>query len=111
MALTAGKPEAAQLVAAECVVEADTKDHLNRELLSQVSERLKGEESQILKEAVEQVEEEEDEHLYHSTGWTRELWIASLGLPAVLPPPEEEKHVKSAIGASRAKQDREEMIE
>jgi hypothetical protein len=111
MALTAGKPEAAQLVAAECVVEAETKDHLNWELLSQVSERLKGEESQILKEAVEQVEEEEDEHLYHSTGWTRELWIASLGLPAVLPPPEEEKHVKSAIGAARAKQDREEMIE
>jgi hypothetical protein len=32
-------------------------------------------------------------------------------LPAVLPPPEEEKHVKSAIGAARAKQDREEMIE
>jgi rubrerythrin len=111
MALTVDKPEAAQLVAAECVVEAETKDHLNWELLSQVSESLKGEESQILKEAVEQVEEEEDEHLYHSTGWTRELWIASLGLPAVLPPPEEEKHVKSAIGAARAKQDREEMIE
>jgi hypothetical protein len=58
MALTAGKPEAAQLVAAECLVEAETKDHLNWELLSKVSERLKGEESQILKAAVEQVEED-----------------------------------------------------
>src|SRR4029453_16217648 len=29
MALDAGKPEAAQLVAAECVVLAETKDHLN----------------------------------------------------------------------------------
>ena len=41
--------------------------------------------------AYQQVEDEEDEHLYHTTGWSRELWIASLGLPAVLPPPEEEK--------------------
>ena len=28
MALESGKPEAAQIVAAECVVEAETKDHL-----------------------------------------------------------------------------------
>jgi hypothetical protein len=31
-------------------------------------------------------------------------------MPAVLPPPEEEKKVKSAIGASRAEQAREEML-
>jgi hypothetical protein len=55
-----------------------------------------------LKAASEQVEDEEDEHLYHTTGWTRELWIQCLGLPAVLPPPEEEKEVKTAIGAARA---------
>jgi hypothetical protein len=36
------------------------------------------------------VEDEEDEHLYHSAGWSRELWIDSLGLLAELPPPEEE---------------------
>jgi hypothetical protein len=63
-----------------------------------------------LKEAYEEVEEQEDEHLYHSTGWTRELWIQSLGMPAVLPPPEEEKEVKTAIGAARAKQSRKEML-
>ena len=45
----------------------------------------------MVKEAFGEVEEQEDEHLYPSTGWGRELWIASLGLPAVLPPPEEEK--------------------
>ena len=33
-----------------------------------------------------------------------------LGLPAVLPPPEEQKHTKSAIGADRAKQARTEML-
>ena len=52
----------------------------------------------------------EDEHLYHTTGWCRELWIQSLGLPAVLPPPEEEKDVKTAIGAARAKQARKDMV-
>jgi rubrerythrin len=110
MAQQAGKPEAAQIVAAECVVEAETKDHLNWELIAQVAEKTKGDEGKALKEAHKQVEEEEDEHLYHTTGWSRELWIKSLGLPAVLPPPEEEKDVKTAIGAARAKQSRKEML-
>jgi ferritin-like metal-binding protein YciE len=110
MALASGPPEAAQLVAAECVVHAETKDHLNWELIGQVVEKLSGAQKKSLKEAYEEVEEQEDEHLYHSTGWTRELWIQSLGMPAVLPPPEEEKEVKTAIGAARAKQSRKEML-
>ena len=109
MALASGPPEAAQLVAGECVVTAETKDHLNWELLGAVAEKATGDTAKALKEAVEQVEEEEDEHLYHSTGWTRELWIESLGMPAVLPPPEEQKDVKTAIGAARAKNAREDM--
>jgi rubrerythrin len=110
MALGAGKPEAAQLVAAECVVHAETKDHLNWELIGQVAQKMKGTEGRALKDAHKEVEEEEDEHLYHTTGWTRELWIESLGMPAVLPPPEEEKEVKTAIGAARAKLARKEML-
>jgi hypothetical protein len=110
MARKSGKPQAAQIVAAECVVLAETKDHLNWELIGQVATKTKGEDGKALKEALEQVEEEEDEHLYHTTGWTRELWIESLGLPAVIPPPEEEKDVKTAIGAARAKQSRAEML-
>lgn len=110
MALQTGQPDAAQLVATECVVEAETKDHLNWELIGQIAEKGKGPEAKILKEAYDEVEEEEDEHLYHSTGWARELWIDSLGMPAVLPPPEEEKDVKTAIGAARAKQARDKMV-
>jgi rubrerythrin len=110
MALSAGKPEAAEKVAAECVVLAETKDHLNWELIGELGKKIKGEDGKALKEAHEEVEEEEDEHLYHTTGWTRELWIESLGLPAVIPPPEEEKEVKTAIGAARAKQSRKEML-
>ncbi|HWN45565.1 MAG TPA: hypothetical protein VNW71_25295 [Thermoanaerobaculia bacterium] len=110
MALEAGPPEAAELVAAECVVEAETKDHLNWELIEVASKALKGDEAKALRDAYKEVEEQEDEHLYHTTGWCRELWIQSLGLPAVIPPPEEEKEVKTAIGAARAKQARREML-
>jgi ferritin-like metal-binding protein YciE len=108
-ALEAGPPAAAELVAAECVVLAETKDHLNWELLGAVVDKLSGERKQALKDAVEQIEKQEDEHLYHSTGWGRELWMKSLGLAAALPPPEEQKHVTSAIGAARAKNARSEM--
>jgi hypothetical protein len=110
MALGAGKPEAAQLVAAECIVLAETKDHLNWELIGELAKKAKGDERRALKEAYDEVEEEEDEHLYHTTGWSRELWIKALGMPAVLPPPEEEKEVKTAIGAARAKRARKGML-
>lgn len=110
MALETGDAHAAQLVAAECVVQAETKDHLNWSLLTLVGDSLKGKQKAALEKACKEVEDEEDEHLYHTTGWTRELWIESLGLPAVLPPPEEEKHVTTAIGAARAKLARKEML-
>ncbi len=110
MALKGGGPIAAQLVAAECVVEAETKDHQNWELIGEAAKALDGEWAAALSEAYGKVEEEEDQHLYHTMGWSRELWIESLGMPAVLPPPEEEKKVKTAIGAARAKQSREEML-
>jgi hypothetical protein len=111
MALADGGPSAAQLVAAECVVEAETKDHQDWELIGKVAEHLDGEMAAALVDAHAQVEDQEDQHLYHTMGWARELWIDSLGMPAVLPPPEEEKKVTTAIGAARAKQSREEMLD
>jgi rubrerythrin len=110
MALESGEPAAAQLVAAECVVLAETKDHLNWELIGEAAKKATGETAKALKAAHDKVEDEEDEHLYHTTGWTRELWIESLGMKAVLPPPEEEKDVKTAIGAARAKHARADML-
>jgi len=91
-------------VAGECVVLAETKDHLNWELISRCAEKSKGEVKKVLTEAYDEVGEQEAEHLYHTMGWCRELWIDSLGMKAVLPPPEEVKDVKTAIGASRAEQ-------
>ena len=110
LALTAGDRSAAQLVACECVVHAETKDHANWELLGMVAEVATGETGKALKEAHARVEKDEDHHLYHTKGWCRELAIQSLGLPAVLPPPEEIKQVETAIGASRAEQQRKSML-
>jgi hypothetical protein len=104
MALQAGDKDAAELVACECVVVAETKDHLDWELLAQCAPKLTGAQAAALKDASDQVEDEEDVHLYHTKGWCRELWLKSLGLKVVLPPPEERKNVKTAIGAARAEQ-------
>jgi len=110
MALEEGKPEEAEVVAAECIVLAETKDHLNWHLIGEAAKKAKADVAKVLKAAHEEVEDEEDEHLYHTQGWARELWIQSLGMKAVLPPPEEEKKVKTAIGASRAQQARQDML-
>jgi rubrerythrin len=110
MAKKAGEPEQAEIVATECVVFAETKDHMNWHLLSELAAEIKGDEKKALKEAVDEVEDEEDEHIYHSKGWCRELWMNCLGLDAVLPPPEEQKDVKTAIGAARAEQARGKMV-
>lgn len=109
MALANDTPAAAELVAAECVVLAETKDHQNWELIGKVAAQ-GGPSAEVLQQAFDAVEKQEDHHLYHTQGWARELWIQSLGMPAVLPPPEEQKKVETAIGASRAEQARDEYL-
>jgi rubrerythrin len=109
MAMASGPPEAAQLVAGESVVHAETKDHLNWELLRAAADKASGSTATAISTACDEVEDDEDQHLYHTTGWTRELWMDSLGLPVVLPPPEEQKNVRTAIGAARAKNARDVM--
>jgi rubrerythrin len=106
MALRSADPQSAQIVAAECVVFAETKDHLNWELLGELAKNADEVEAELILPAYQQVEEEEDEHLYHTQGWTRELWIQALGMPAVLPPPEEERDVTTAEDAAKAKKGR-----
>jgi hypothetical protein len=105
-ALAAGNPDAAQIVAAECVVLAETKDHLDWELLGEAARQLAGEERDALLAAYEKIEDEEDEHLYHTQGWCRELWLESLGIDAELPPAEEKRDVTTAAEAQRAKETR-----
>ena len=106
MALANNDPPAAELVACECVVLAETKDHFDWDLIGRCAKELPAEQGEALKQAYEQVEDEEDEHLYHTKGWCRELWLKALGLQAELPPPEEERDVKTAVEAARAEKSR-----
>ena len=111
IALLAGKPQAAEIVAAECVTLAETKDHMNWQLIGAAGKSLTGAEQETLVSAYEEVEDEEDEHLYHSTGWARELHLQALGMPAQLPPAEEEREVKSEEQAAAVRKERKQTLE
>lgn len=110
MAREQDDPATAERTAAECVVLAETKDHLNWMLIGRLARNSHGMQAQLLLAAYDAVEMEEDHHLYHTMGWARELWLEALGMPAVLPPPEEVREVESAIGAARAEQNRESLL-
>lgn len=105
MALAADDPPAAELVACECVVLAETKDHADWQLIGECAKAADGEVAAALQAAYDEVEDQEDEHLYHTKGWCRELWLKSLGLKAVLPPPEEQKDVKTAVEAAEVQKE------
>jgi TRAP-type C4-dicarboxylate transport system substrate-binding protein len=85
---------------------AETKDHFDWELIGECAKALSGEQQAALKSAYDEVEDQEDEHLYHTKGWCRELWLKGLGLKAVLPPPEEKRNVKTAMEAAKAEEER-----
>jgi rubrerythrin len=106
MALAEGDRQAAQLVACDSVLLAETKDHANWEIICECAKAAEGAAAEALKSACEEVEDEEDEHLYHTQGWARELRLQALGLKSVLPPPEEKRDVKSATEAEQAKKSR-----
>lgn len=110
MALANADPVAAELVACECVVLAETKDHANWELIGKVAQADSGERGETLQAAFDEVGREEGHHLYHSKGWCRESWINALGLPAIFPPLEEVIQAETTIGAARAERMREQVL-
>jgi rubrerythrin len=105
-ARAAGDPPAAQIVACECIVLAETKDHQDWQLLGKCA-LAKGAHAEAIEEAYVAIEDQEDEHLYHTRGWCRELWLEALGLKAVLPPPEERRKVHSEVSAAKVIKDSE----
>src|SRR5690606_30861934 len=85
-ALDAGDSEAAQVVAAECVEHAAIRIERIWELIGHVAHVSVDETGRTLDSACEAAPRAEGE-LYRHRGWVRELWIGTLGLPAVVPPP------------------------
>jgi hypothetical protein len=106
----ANDPKIAELVAADSVVEAESKDHQNWELLGRMVEHLDGKLRDSVAEAYDEVADQEAHHLFHTMGCARELWLNYLGVPATLPPPEEEKQVATQIGAGRAEKQRDDYV-
>lgn len=75
-----GSPEAAQLVACECVTMAEAKEYQNWALLSQCAALSGSGEHKTLHEAYCEIEDEPDHH-NHSKAWCRKLWFQSLRVP------------------------------
>ncbi len=111
MAKQDGNAAAAQLVAGECVVLAETKDHMNWELIGHLAGAWPPEPRYPSSRQLTMLSRKTRTiTCITPRDGTRELWIDSLGLPAVLPPPEEIKDVETAIGAARAEQSRDQML-
>ncbi|MBN8609855.1 MAG: hypothetical protein J0L92_04695 [Deltaproteobacteria bacterium] len=89
LGLRMGDPVGAQLVACDCVVLAETKDHANWQLLSELIPELAGAERRALAEAVEEVGLEERAHIESARGWARALWLDTLGVSSSPPPPDD----------------------
>ncbi len=105
-ALSSGARGQAEIVAAEAVATAELKDHMNWQLIGEIAKKMDGSNAATLKKAYDEVEDQEDRHFYHARGWARELWAASLDIPAVIPPPEEKMNVKTGMGAAAAQASR-----
>jgi hypothetical protein len=101
MALAANDPPAAEIVACECVVLAETKDHANWELIGALAQEAPVDQAEILQEAYQRIEDEEDEHLTHSKQWCSELWRRSLGLDATLASASQETSTNTIGDANR----------
>lgn len=85
MARSTADPATAQLVAAESILLAETKNHLDWQLLGHCADWLPAEQARVLFQACERAERDEDEHLYHTKSWCKELWHEALGLTPALP--------------------------
>lgn len=101
-------PERAQILATQCILEAEMMDQLRWHTLALFAENATGSTATAVRKAAETVGDDEAEHFLHSRGWLRELLLERMGRPAALPPPEEEKSVKTLIGAGRAEGQRDE---
>jgi len=100
IALSEAEPDVAQRMASECVAMAESRHQFSWELIARVAESDPGPMGRTLAVAYGTLVAQEDRLPCHSADWARELWIHALGLPAVLPPPEDPAHTPSSSGGS-----------
>ena len=108
MALAAGDPAAAELVACECVVLAETKDHADWELIGECAKELTGELRQPLSDAYGRSRTRKTSTSITRKGWCRELWLQVARPQSGAAAAGRGRSVKTAIDAARVKQQRRE---
>lgn len=98
LARMTGKGEAAQMVACECIVLAETKRYLAWELINECADiLLEGGAAAPLQNAADGAgDQKTDEHLRQGHGWSRQSWIESIGEQTKLRPPG--RPLQTAIG-------------
>lgn len=84
MGLEAGDADAAELLACECVLIAESRNEFSWELIADCAASLNNEAQAVLIGACEDVSIDHDEHLHHTRELRRELWLQALGLDADL---------------------------
>jgi len=80
-------PTAAEIVACECVVLAETKDQAVWELLAECAAELDGEPAHLLTQACEKIVREEEEQRTRAKRWFKQLWRKYLNLKSSWPVP------------------------
>lgn len=82
-ALAASDGEAAQRVACECVMWAETRDHQKWDLIRRIGSIRSGPLKDAIDARLEEIGREEARHLRQTATLSDELWAEFLGLPSV----------------------------
>ena len=72
-------------LAAECVLEWESRTHVAWDLLYELAAEATGEEGEALRAACAEAPDQQDERLHRARAWTRSLWLAALGRPSAVP--------------------------
>jgi len=75
----------AQRLAAECVLEWESRTRFAWDLLYELADEAKGDEAEALRAACEQGPDQQDERVHRARAWTRALWLTALGRRAAVP--------------------------
>jgi hypothetical protein len=72
-------------LAAECVLEWETRAKVAWDLLNELAAGTKGTEGEALRAACAEAPDQQDERVHRARAWTRALWLAALGRRAAVP--------------------------
>jgi len=72
-------------LAAECVLEWESRTRVAWDLLYELAAEATGDEGEALRVACAEAPDQQDERLHRARAWARSLWLAALGRPSAVP--------------------------